>query len=112
MSWTDQSWVPLAAEMRSILIISIFSCFFAASNAKIFSKCELARKLKAQGMDGFHGYSLANCEYEPSSSFLSLPKDALFPNPEVSPFLVNDFLSCQGSLTPRPALLVSDASAL
>ncbi|XP_016056516.1 PREDICTED: lysozyme C, milk isozyme-like [Miniopterus natalensis] len=46
--------------MRSILIISLLSCFFAAHNAKVFSKCELAHKLKAQGMDGFHGYNLAN----------------------------------------------------
>lgn len=49
--------------MRSILIISLLGCCFAAYEAKIFSKCELARKLKAEGMDGFHGYSLANCEY-------------------------------------------------
>uniref|UniRef100_A0A671EGB6 Uncharacterized protein n=1 Tax=Rhinolophus ferrumequinum TaxID=59479 RepID=A0A671EGB6_RHIFE len=57
--------------MRSILIIPIFSCFFAASNAKIFSKCELARKLKAQGMDGFHGYSLASwvCVAQYESNF-------------------------------------------
>ncbi|XP_045685350.1 lysozyme C, milk isozyme-like [Phyllostomus hastatus] len=57
--------------MRSVLIIFLLSCFFAACNAKIFSKCELARKLKAHGMDGFHGYSLANwvCMAEHESNF-------------------------------------------
>ncbi|EPQ14649.1 Lysozyme C, milk isozyme [Myotis brandtii] len=42
-----------------------------AYNAKVFSKCELARQLKAHGMDGFHGYSLANwvCMAEHESSF-------------------------------------------
>lgn len=33
-------------------------------------------------------------------SFLSLPKDALFPNPGISPFLFHDVLSCQGSHFP------------
>ncbi|XP_019517771.1 PREDICTED: lysozyme C, milk isozyme-like [Hipposideros armiger] len=57
--------------MRSILIIPILSCFFAAYNAKVFSKCELARKLKAHGMDGFYDYSLANwvCMAEHESGF-------------------------------------------
>ncbi|XP_011282195.1 lysozyme C, milk isozyme [Felis catus] len=57
--------------MRSILIISLLGCFFAAYEAKIFPKCELARKLKAEGMDGFHGYSLANwvCMAEHESNF-------------------------------------------
>ncbi|XP_073070328.1 lysozyme C, milk isozyme-like [Manis javanica] len=44
--------------MRSILILSLLSCFFAAYEAKIFSKCELAHVLKAAGMDGYYGYSL------------------------------------------------------
>ncbi|KAM8804283.1 lysozyme C, milk isozyme-like [Rhynchonycteris naso] len=57
--------------MRSILVISILSCFFAAYNAKVFTKCELAQKLKAKGMDGFHGYSLANwvCMAQHESDF-------------------------------------------
>lgn len=91
--------------MRSILIISLLGCFFAAYEAKIFPKCELARKLKAEGMDGFHGYSLANCEYEPSI-ILSLLKEAFFPNQTIFPFhlVIYSFthlLSC----TPRMLLL-------
>ncbi|XP_045866627.1 lysozyme C, milk isozyme-like [Meles meles] len=46
--------------MRSILIIALFSCFCEAYEAKIFSKCELASKLKTKVMDGYHGYSLAD----------------------------------------------------
>ncbi|XP_047599398.1 lysozyme C, milk isozyme-like [Lutra lutra] len=45
--------------MRSILIITLLSCF-CADEAKIFSKCELAHKLKTKRMDGYHGYSLAD----------------------------------------------------
>ncbi|XP_014705584.1 lysozyme C, milk isozyme [Equus asinus] len=57
--------------MRSTLIISLLSCFFAVYEAKVFSKCELAHKLKAQEMDGFGGYSLANwvCMAEYESNF-------------------------------------------
>ncbi|XP_055973886.1 lysozyme C, milk isozyme-like [Sorex fumeus] len=57
--------------MRSILVISLLSCFFAAYEAKKFSKCELAKKLKAEGMDGYHGYSLANwiCLAEHESNY-------------------------------------------
>uniref|UniRef100_A0A3B3QCK5 lysozyme n=1 Tax=Paramormyrops kingsleyae TaxID=1676925 RepID=A0A3B3QCK5_9TELE len=29
---------------------------------KVFSRCELAWKLKASRMDGYQGYSLANCK--------------------------------------------------
>ncbi|XP_008138834.2 lysozyme C, milk isozyme [Eptesicus fuscus] len=67
----SSSRIALAAKMRAILIISLFSCFFAAYNAKVFSKCELARQLKAHGMDGFHGYSLANwvCMAQYESNF-------------------------------------------
>ncbi|VCW99245.1 unnamed protein product [Gulo gulo] len=57
--------------MRSILIITLLSCFCAAYEAKIFSKCELARKLKTKGMDGYHGYGLADwvCMAQYESNF-------------------------------------------
>ncbi|XP_004711545.3 lysozyme C, milk isozyme-like [Echinops telfairi] len=39
--------------------------------AKIFSNCELARRLKARGLDGYHDYSLANwiCLVKHESNF-------------------------------------------
>nr|XP_045008158.1 lysozyme C, milk isozyme-like [Jaculus jaculus] len=55
-----QSQSPLTAEMRFILILSLLSCFLAAYKARVLTTCELAHELKAQGMDGFHGYSLAD----------------------------------------------------
>lgn len=46
--------------MRSLLVL----LFLAVANAKIFERCEWARTLKANGMDGYHGISLADCEYQ------------------------------------------------
>ncbi|KAL4617645.1 lysozyme C [Arapaima gigas] len=38
----------------------LFIALLAVSKAKVFSRCELARALKAAGMDGYRGISLAN----------------------------------------------------
>ncbi|XP_072254639.1 lysozyme C, kidney isozyme-like [Pyxicephalus adspersus] len=38
----------------------LFLALFAASEAKVFTKCELAKVLKSAGLDGYYGYSLAN----------------------------------------------------
>uniref|UniRef100_A0A0E9X846 lysozyme n=1 Tax=Anguilla anguilla TaxID=7936 RepID=A0A0E9X846_ANGAN len=38
----------------------VFLLLVAAASAKVFSRCELARTLKAAGMDGYRGVSLAN----------------------------------------------------
>uniref|UniRef100_A0A3P9AV77 lysozyme n=2 Tax=Maylandia zebra TaxID=106582 RepID=A0A3P9AV77_9CICH len=42
--------------MRSLLVL----LFLAVANAKIFERCEWARTLKANGMDGYYGISLAD----------------------------------------------------
>ncbi|XP_002927250.2 lysozyme C, milk isozyme [Ailuropoda melanoleuca] len=57
--------------MRSILIVTLLSCFWAVNEAKVFSKCELAHKLKTMGMDGYHGQSLASwvCMAQYESNF-------------------------------------------
>ncbi|XP_028828537.1 lysozyme C-like [Denticeps clupeoides] len=44
--------------MRASLVLLLLVA--AAANAKVFSRCELARTLKAHGMDGYRGISLAN----------------------------------------------------
>ncbi|XP_067848349.1 lysozyme C-2-like [Heptranchias perlo] len=41
-------------------ILLVLNLLLVATSAKIFQRCELARILKAHGLDGFHGYSLAN----------------------------------------------------
>ncbi|XP_051269524.1 lysozyme C [Dicentrarchus labrax] len=42
--------------MRSL----VFLLFVALANARTYQRCEWARVLKNNGMDGYHGYSLAN----------------------------------------------------
>lgn len=37
--------------------------FLAAANGKIFECCEWACTLRANGIDGYYGVSLAECEY-------------------------------------------------
>ncbi|XP_075409415.1 lysozyme C, milk isozyme-like [Tenrec ecaudatus] len=62
---------PPGTEMKSILIFSLFSCFFAINEAKIFSRCELAHILKGHGLEGYNGYSLENwiCLVKHESNF-------------------------------------------
>ncbi|XP_015678698.1 lysozyme C, milk isozyme-like [Protobothrops mucrosquamatus] len=42
------------------LVLTLLFLFFACSEAKIYTKCELASVLKQNGMDGYFGYSLGN----------------------------------------------------
>lgn len=44
----------------------VFLLLVAVVGAKQYERCEWARALKSYGMDGYHGYSLANCEYQPT----------------------------------------------
>ncbi|XP_048876928.1 lysozyme C II-like [Brienomyrus brachyistius] len=44
--------------MKAVLFL-VFG-LLAVANGKIFTRCDLAQKLKASGMDGYKGYSLAN----------------------------------------------------
>lgn len=43
------------------LLLLLLLCAAAAS-AKIYTRCDWARVLKQNGMDGFAGVSLADCE--------------------------------------------------
>uniref|UniRef100_A0A668A580 lysozyme n=1 Tax=Myripristis murdjan TaxID=586833 RepID=A0A668A580_9TELE len=38
----------------------VFLLLVAVASARVYTRCEWARVLKANGMDGYHGYSLAN----------------------------------------------------
>ncbi|KAI1905163.1 hypothetical protein AGOR_G00013310 [Albula goreensis] len=38
----------------------VFLLLVVATSAKVFDRCELARRLKAAGMDGYHGVSLGD----------------------------------------------------
>ncbi|KAL7988120.1 hypothetical protein Chor_007039, partial [Crotalus horridus] len=48
-----------AAAMKALVLALLF-LFIAANEAKVYSKCELARILKRNGMDGYYGYALGN----------------------------------------------------
>uniref|UniRef100_A0ACB8EPF7 Uncharacterized protein n=1 Tax=Sphaerodactylus townsendi TaxID=933632 RepID=A0ACB8EPF7_9SAUR len=43
-----------------LLLLALLTCLTSVVKGKIFGRCELAHKLKAAGLDGYHGYSLAN----------------------------------------------------
>lgn len=53
------------------LVLALVFLFIAANEAKVFSKCELARILKQNGLDGYYGYALGNCEF---TLFFSSPE--------------------------------------
>lgn len=53
-----------SAEMKALALLPLFGCLIMANEAKVFSRCELAYKLQEAGMDGYEGYSLANCEFQ------------------------------------------------
>lgn len=49
--------------MKTLMLqFFLLACFVAESHAKIYGRCELAQVLKMNGLDGYQGYSLANCE--------------------------------------------------
>ncbi|KAI5614254.1 lysozyme-like protein 2 precursor, partial [Silurus asotus] len=44
----------------STMKVLVFLLLVAAASAKVFDRCELARAMKANGLAGYHGISLAN----------------------------------------------------
>lgn len=40
----------------------VFLLLVAVASAKVYERCDWAKVLKTNGMDGYRGYSLANCE--------------------------------------------------
>lgn len=48
--------------MKALLLLPILACVLTVGQGMIYERCELARKLKELGLDGYYGYSLANCE--------------------------------------------------
>ncbi|XP_007516304.1 alpha-lactalbumin [Erinaceus europaeus] len=57
--------------MKAILLLSVFSYFFAAYEARIWSRCELAHYLKTSGLAAYSGYDLAHwiCLIQHQSNF-------------------------------------------
>ncbi|XP_007665970.1 lysozyme-like protein 1 [Ornithorhynchus anatinus] len=46
--------------MKALGLLLLIDCLITFSQAKIYSRCKLARRLEHSGMDKFRGYSLEN----------------------------------------------------
>nr|XP_031325619.1 sperm acrosome membrane-associated protein 3-like [Camelus dromedarius] len=59
-----RSWAPRRRPCPPGIVLvalaSLFSCPLTPGQAKVYSRCELARVLQDFGLDGFRGYSLAD----------------------------------------------------
>ncbi|MBN3317271.1 LYSC2 protein, partial [Atractosteus spatula] len=82
----------------------VFCLLFALANCKVYDRCELARKLKASGLDGYRGYSLPNwvCLSKWESSYNTA---AINHNSDGSTdygiFQINSRWWCEDGKTPR-----------
>lgn len=45
------------------LVLTLLFLLIAASEAKQYSRCEMGSFMKRNGMDGFRGVSVDNCEF-------------------------------------------------
>ncbi|XP_012647047.2 sperm acrosome membrane-associated protein 3 [Microcebus murinus] len=50
---------PCLPAIALLALALLLSCLLPSSEAKVFSRCELARELQDYGLDGYRGYSLA-----------------------------------------------------
>ncbi|KAM6985758.1 lysozyme C II-like [Aplochiton taeniatus] len=86
--------------MRSL----VFLLLLAVASAKVYDRCELARILKASGMDGYRGNTLPNwvCLTKWESSYNT---DAINHNTDGSTdygiFQINSRYWCNDGKTPR-----------
>uniref|UniRef100_A0A673USF3 Sperm acrosome membrane-associated protein 3 n=1 Tax=Suricata suricatta TaxID=37032 RepID=A0A673USF3_SURSU len=59
-----RSWAPRRQQclpgIMLLVFFSLLSCLFTSSQAKVYSRCELARTLQDFGMEGYRGYSMAD----------------------------------------------------
>uniref|UniRef100_I3MI98 Sperm acrosome membrane-associated protein 3 n=2 Tax=Ictidomys tridecemlineatus TaxID=43179 RepID=I3MI98_ICTTR len=59
-----RSWVPRRRlsppRVTWLALVSLLSGLLTSSQAKVFSRCELAKELHRMGLDGFRGYELAD----------------------------------------------------
>ncbi|XP_048876927.1 lysozyme C II-like isoform X3 [Brienomyrus brachyistius] len=86
------------------LFMFFVSVLLVTASAKIFERCELARKLKASGLDGYRGYSLPNwvClvkwESKYNTSAINRNSDG---STDYGIFQINSRYWCNDSKTPR-----------
>nr|XP_035977603.1 lysozyme-like protein 6 isoform X2 [Halichoerus grypus] len=63
----DSTFSP--PKMMGTLLMSLVSCLIAISQASLIDRCDLARVLYKEDLDGFEGYSLADCPLKAASTF-------------------------------------------
>lgn len=83
-SWAPRRWLG-PPRVTWLALVSLLSGLLTSSQAKVFSRCELAKELNRLGLDGFRGYELADCENLPP--WLG-PGSSLPPLPPLPFFLV------------------------
>jgi hypothetical protein len=64
----------LLAVMKvcSIVVVILAVLLIAKLDAKIYERCELAKKLEEAGLDGFKGYTVGDCKIPIAPSLLLL----------------------------------------
>ncbi|XP_034753054.1 lysozyme C-like [Etheostoma cragini] len=95
----------IRSNRESIMRCLVFLLFVALADAKVYQRCEWARVLKANGMDGYYGVSLADwvCLSRWESSYSTAAKN---PNTDGSTdygiFQINSRWWCNDGRTPSP----------
>ncbi|XP_014651849.1 PREDICTED: sperm acrosome membrane-associated protein 3 [Ceratotherium simum simum] len=58
-SWAPGRWL-CPPGVTLLAFASLLSCLLMSGQAKVYSRCELARALQEFGLDGYRGYNLAD----------------------------------------------------
>jgi hypothetical protein len=68
-----QAWGTVLVTMTTLMITTM--------DAKIYERCELAKKLEKAGLNGFQGYSVGDCETPIAPSPTHTPNHPLHSDP-------------------------------
>lgn len=71
-----QAWGTLVVTLATLMVVTV--------DAKIYERCELAKKLEKAGLNGFKGYTVGDCKIPFALSLIHTP--VYPPHPDLSPF--------------------------
>lgn len=74
------------------VIVILATLMVATVDAKIYERCELARKLVKAGLNGFRGYTIGDCKISIAPSFIHTPIYSL-PSDPCPPCNFSSFLA-------------------
>ncbi|XP_074840141.1 lysozyme C-like [Carettochelys insculpta] len=90
--------------MKALLLLGLFLLPLAA-HGKVFERCELARKLKQLGLDGYKGYSLGHwvctAKYESNFNTAATNYNRGDRSTDYGIFQINSRWWCDDGKTPR-----------